>query len=143
MQSQGKKNGLKMSLKWHESLQVDGSQIDKQHQQLFALCDRLPEQASPGSPAANRDLHEILNDFATLLSSHFAHEEALLAQNRCPSLIAHQREHMEIQERLADLLCSCMSCRLDLPALQGIIKDYLGRHIVEWDLRHKDFLFRG
>ena len=37
-----KKNGSKMSLEWHDHLQVDGAQIDKQHQQLFALCERLP-----------------------------------------------------------------------------------------------------
>lgn len=129
-----------MSLKWHDGLEVDGAQIDKQHQQLFALCEHLLATAGTGSPGSDRDLHEILNDLAALLSSHFAHEEALLEQNRCPSLVEHQREHMEIQERLADLLCNCMSCRLDLPALQGIIKDYLSRHIVVWDLKDKTFL---
>ena len=136
----GKKNGSKMSLEWHDRLQVDGALIDKQHQQLFALCERLPAQESSGNPANQRDLHEILNDFAVLLSSHFAHEEALLEWNRCPDFAAHQREHMEIQERLADLLCDCLQSTVDLMALQGILKDYLNRHIIDWDLKDKAFL---
>lgn len=129
-----------MSLEWHDRLQVDGAQIDKQHQQLFALCDRLPVQASTSNPAVLRDWHEILNDFATLLNSHFAHEEALLEMNRCPGLVEHQREHMAIQEQLANLLCSCMSSGVDLRSLQEIIKNYLGRHIADWDLKDKAFL---
>lgn len=129
-----------MSLEWHDLLQVDGAQIDKQHQQLFALCERLPVQESTGNPVTLRDPHEILNDFAALLSSHFAHEEALLEANRCPDLIEHRREHMEIQERLADLLCDCLRSTVDQQALQGILKDYLSRHIIDWDLKDKAFL---
>lgn len=129
-----------MSIEWHDRLQVDGAQIDKQHRQLFALCDCLPAQASTGTPAAHRDLHEILNDFAALLNSHFADEEALLELNKCPGLIEHQREHIAIQEQVADLLCSCMSRGVDLHSLQAIIKNYLGTHIVDWDLKDKAFL---
>lgn len=129
-----------MSLEWHDRLQVDGAQIDKQHQQLFALCDCLPVQTSTGNPPVHRDIHEILNDFAALLNSHFAHEEMLLELNRCPGLVEHQREHMAIQEQVADLLCSCMSSGIDLRLLQEIIKNYLGTHIVDWDLKDKAFL---
>ena len=60
--------------------------------------------------------------------------------NRCPDFSAHQREHMEIQERLADLLCDCLRSSVDLMALQGILMDYLSRHIVDWDLKDIAFL---
>lgn len=126
-------------LQWTDSLRVGDDSINRQHQQLIALCNRFTRLAESSSKEAHGEYHEILNDLAGLLHEHFRCEEALLERNQSPNLAEHRQEHLRFHEQLATLLCDSFGDNLDFAALQQLLEGYISQHIVEWDQSDKAY----
>lgn len=127
-------------LQWTDSLRVGDDSINRQHQQLIALCARLSTLVESTSNDTRREYHELLNDLASLLHEHFDGEEALLERNRSPNLFAHRQAHLWFQEKLGTLLCDSFGDNLDFAALQQLLEGYISQHLMEWDQLDKAYL---
>jgi hemerythrin len=69
-----------MAFSWRPSYEVGVPEIDAQHRELFACCDRLVEALSGGQGRA--EIGETLHVLGRYVASHFADEELLLEQVR-------------------------------------------------------------
>jgi len=125
---------------WSDELAVGNSQIDIQHRQLVAICNRASRCAESSEADARREFFSVLNDFATLIAEHFDAEEKFLALNNCPTLAEHRAHHERFRERLLDLLFSGTAGLLDKKTLARLARDYLLSHLTETDLPNKHYM---
>ncbi len=92
---------------WHDSFNINVSQVDDQHKQLLIMARALHEAMR----TRNRPefLLKRLDDLLEYTRMHFAFEETLMIEHQYPGRESHQREHSELLNRaigLRDALAS-------------------------------------
>ncbi len=88
-------------LEWTPEMSVGVDSIDKDHQHLVGILNRLGTALRE-----NKDqqmLGDILNDLISYTSYHFKREEELFAQTAYPAAAAHIKEHYELTRRTNEL----------------------------------------
>ena len=78
-------------LEWSETLAVGQNVMDATHREFVDLLNRV-------GGAADADLLECLDAFATHTETHFRQEEAWMEQLAFPPLACHRGEHENILE---------------------------------------------
>jgi hemerythrin len=92
--------GNRMALiQWSSELSVEIKAIDKQHQKLIAMINKLDEAMRQGKGRAV--MHKIIEGLVTYMQIHFACEEIFFAQFRYPYTAQHVKEHMEFARKVA------------------------------------------
>lgn len=128
-------------LKWSDDYSVGDAEIDRQHQDLFSLIDRLEDQ--------DLDISAMAVTFEKLdiyVREHFAAEEELLKACNYDDLEAHLRQHDEFREWLETARASFKSSNPDQMAighnLQVFLRDWLLSHILHADQAYKNWIHR-
>ncbi|MBF0125137.1 MAG: hemerythrin family protein [Magnetococcales bacterium] len=88
--------------RWSEKYRFGIAEIDRQHQQLFAIFWELHTAIGEGS-----DLEKVNDCFDRLhryVMTHFAYEEQLMTEYDFPQLLAHRQQHADIRDDLQALL---------------------------------------
>ncbi len=133
-----------MAFSWRPSYEVGVPEIDAQHRELFACCDRLVEALSGGQGRA--EIGETLHVLGRYVASHFADEELLLEQVRYPSLAQHRARHTRI---IADLLRLCREYERRGPSaglaieLTHLVRAWILRHVLVDDHAASQWLQRA
>lgn len=124
---------------WKEEYSVGDVEIDKQHQGLFALIDRLEDQDVDQSAMAVT--FEKLDNY---VCEHFTAEENLLRICNYEDLESHLRQHDEFRNWLKTVKESFRSDGDNKKAigqnLQVFLRDWLLSHIMHSDQAYKDWI---
>lgn len=125
-------------LPWKTSYECGHAMIDRQHQQLFALGNRLIA-ASLDPDTSRADFLGCADELIAHVQQHFADEEQLLAKVGYEELEAHQRAHAALLKKAMDLRHKAENATV---ASSEVI-DYLANSVVKNHMLTADKDFFG
>ena len=85
---------------WDQSLSVSVDKLDRQHQDLFSLFNRLHDLIAAN--ARRLEVNRHLTGLIRHAREHFAEEEQLMKKLAYPAYTEHQQEHEELLQSLID-----------------------------------------
>ncbi len=125
-------------LEWNNQYLLGLSEVDKQHQQLFALVNRLHEHVVNGEPQSSAGA--ILDELIEYTVEHFATEEKRFLEDDYPQYDEHKNEHdlltrqaLEFQEKFR---ANQIMVTFDL---LDFLSDWLKKHTTDSDLKYVQF----
>jgi hemerythrin len=119
---------------WTDEYLVGSYLIDVQNQRLHRLCGQLLDYCAHES---HNELPTLLKEFEGLARMHFETEEALLAQNQCPTLEPHRVEHAFY---LAQIECLRDQSPIPMQSLSSLLGTWIGEHIGGTDMNDKYYM---
>lgn len=119
------------ALIWTDELRVGVDQIDKDHQQIFALTNRVSRTGL--NPA---QIGAILDEMVAYTRHHFRREEAIMDVLDLPDRAAHAAGHRALEAQVDDLV---RAWRADpgpetRQRLQQVLRDWWRAHILSTDM---------
>jgi hemerythrin len=116
---------------WSNMLSVGVRSIDDQHRVLVGILNRLGGSAS-GDAAG--DEMGVLPDLIDYTKTHFAHEEELMRGIGYRGLAAHEKEHRELFDAVAERMARCEAGQhAGHDDLVLFLRDWLTHHIMGTD----------
>ena len=119
-------------MEWSSALQVGHAEIDRQHQKLIEIANRLNTamQAGQGRSISGVILHELVDYTVT----HFAFEESLMQTHGYSDREKHLEEHRKLIQSVTDFKQQFDSGQASVSIeLMGFIRDWLVNHILKVD----------
>ena len=117
---------------WSSEYSVGNDLIDREHQRLFELADRLHRAMLSGG--ADRVLRGLFDELAEYTRTHFAHEEALMQRYSYPQFPAHAKIHGQLIARVASLQEDLKAGKLTVTMnTMQFLRDWLSHHIGKTD----------
>lgn len=128
-----------MYLVWHDSYSVGYGPIDAQHQNLFAISNRLTDAVEKAEGANDDDLRPIIAELLAYTRTHFADEEQLMAKAGYPDLAQHHAVHVVFENQMRELEAQVKKgeVRAVALALPQLLNDWLLDHIATTDQRYR------
>jgi len=125
-------------MEWSEQYLTGLSEVDEQHQRLFALVNRLHENVVNGEPQSSAGV--ILDELIEYTVEHFATEEKRFQAEDYPQYDEHKKEHdlltrqaLELQEKFR---ANQIMVTFDL---LDFLSDWLKKHTTDSDLKYAQF----
>jgi len=113
---------------WNDTYSLEHPQIDREHEALFAMADKLHQAMLDGSGVAV--LRDLLAGLVNYTQVHFSHEETLMRQYRYPGIDVHAAEHRKLAEQVVDLQRKHSAGKLTLTMeTMQFLRDWLDHHI--------------
>jgi len=126
-------------IEWDDSFSVDISEIDKQHQKLFAMINELAD-ATHGDTAENT-LRGIADGLVSYIDVHFTCEEDYFDQFGYAEAQGHKKEHANFVQRVLAFMDEFEQGNLDVSTdMMQFLSDWLVAHIKGSDRRYAPFL---
>lgn len=124
---------------WDAKYTLNIAEIDRQHQNLFALFNELYEAMQEGH--GNDVVGHVLDSVLDYTNYHFAYEEKLLGQYGYPDEAPHRAEHAKLGEQ-ARLLVQKLQAGQNHVAMATLkfLCDWLNNHILGSDRKYAAFL---
>lgn len=125
---------------WDDSLSVDNPLIDNEHRAIVDSLNRV--YADWMAVSHSLDLETELGHLATIVETHFANEEDLMARRHCPTLPGHARDHRDIlaeMHAIARNIHALPQAKLEAQLLRLIRRLVMG-HVLSWDMDARDYL---
>lgn len=121
------------AIAWTPDLAVGNAEIDEDHRQLFALLERLRQDAKTG--LVNQETQSIVDALREYTENHFAREEALMREINYADYLLHKAEH----ERFVSEVCALQSrvargARTLSLSIEQVLSDWLRRHVLVLDV---------
>jgi len=117
---------------WSHEYSVGNDLIDREHQKLFEMADRLHQAMLSGG--GNLVLRGLFDDLADYTRTHFAHEEALMQHYSYPQLPTHAEIHRQLMARVAELQEDLKAGKLTVTMnTMQFLRDWLSHHIGRTD----------
>lgn len=123
-------------LQWSESFATGLEAVDRDHRLLIALLNHLHDILARG--ASHEQVGRVLRKVLEHTESHFAWEEAYIAQNGFPGLDTHRLLHQDLLKDLHQLLQDHANGRFD--SLDDLLFNYLKYWLVD-HIVHVDSMF--
>jgi hemerythrin-like metal-binding protein len=89
-----------MAVRWTKDLAVGNSEIDGQHQELFAAVDAIVTAVTQGR--GREEIARTIKFLEAYTAFHFSAEERLMADIRYPGIELQRREHAQFVRDLAE-----------------------------------------
>ena len=119
-------------LEWGPALQVGFSEIDRQHQVLVEIANRLHAAMQAGQ--AQQVCGVILDELADYAVQHFAFEERLMHSHGYPAREQHQEQHRKLVADVTDFKHQFQAGGATISVeLMVFIRDWLVNHILKVD----------
>jgi len=126
-------------IQWNDGYSVKNADMDKQHQHLFDLINKLHDAMGQGK--GKEALPEVFNSLIKYTQSHFTDEEALLQKYNYPDLIVQKRQHADLIKQISELQKQFQSGDLSSSLkTSGFLKKWLVEHIQGTDQKYGVFL---
>tara|TARA_R110001583_G_scaffold72108_1_gene202279 strand:+ start:323 stop:727 length:405 start_codon:yes stop_codon:yes gene_type:complete len=128
---------------WREEYATGQPEIDQQHQQLFALLDKLYDAVCAGGDDSEGQsaVEEVVTELVSYTRSHFFLEESLMRESGYFGLEQHQQEHQRllsmVDEKMAALRRGDKIISIDLLEFMHL---WLAQHIMKSDGQLAQFL---
>lgn len=132
-----------MIFKWKDSYSVNIAEIDKQHKKLFEIGARIYDVANLNDDYDHYDeIMEIMGELKDYTVYHFGYEEKLMAEHGYSDLDTHQVQHKFFIKRLEKILKKDIDDQQQetVGELLNFIADWIAGHILQTDMKYKDFL---
>jgi diguanylate cyclase (GGDEF)-like protein/hemerythrin-like metal-binding protein/PAS domain S-box-containing protein len=128
-----------INLVWHESDRCGNSTIDKQHEELYKLSNKLIYFISSGRN--RRECEFLLNQLIDDTVTHFRDEEEILRKISFPLTEAHQNIHHKLTLKAAELLNKFNNNELAVDELIKFIAiDMILEHLLVEDKKYYSYL---
>jgi hemerythrin-like metal-binding protein/PAS domain S-box-containing protein len=88
----------KTNLIWTDDLRVGVDAIDKDHQVLFALANKVSHE-----DLSTEETNLLVDELIDYTRYHFRREEAILQTCGCPDFESHKDHHRKLEARIADI----------------------------------------
>ncbi len=79
---------------WQDIYSVGVEKIDAQHRNLFDIANRFHEACT--ARAAHSRLLQIFDELVSYTAIHFADEESMLREMKCPDYDRHKENHAKL-----------------------------------------------
>ena len=122
--------------KFKEEFRTGIDEIDKEHQKLFEIADRLYEtMMNEFIPDKYDYIVEVLNELKDYAATHFKHEEEYIMRIHYKKLFYQKIEHEEFIEKVSeyDLEEVDENQRKVILELLEFLNEWLEHHIMESD----------
>ena len=117
---------------WSNMLCVGVQDIDNQHRTLVDILNRLGDLVDSHDKCW--DESAVLTELVQYTQTHFKFEEDLMRRVGYAGAEAHEREHRELFQRVAELTArSAAGVRPDPEDLLVFLRDWLSSHIMGTD----------
>ena len=124
---------------WSDHLKINNEEIDRQHQGLVALLDKMYVALSQGK--GNKVIGGILVDLSLYTKTHFAAEEKMMKIHGYPKYEVHKKEHEDLTKEVVDLFNKYNTGEPVSAIVVGeFLKDWLKNHIKKTDMQFGSFL---
>jgi len=142
---------MNMRIEWRDALSVDNNgPIDRDHKYLIKLINELGEFKAQSS--RNIKFNDILSELKTYTIVHFAREEKLQKAANYPEHEDHKKEHHDLIHKL-DVIISVAKkniaenkskeqAEVIFEQTQKFLKNWLLQHVVQHDLKMKDYVVK-
>ena len=126
-------------IQWSEKLSVGVVEMDRQHQKLVSLVNRLYDAMASGQ--GDDIKKDILSELVMYTRVHFAAEERLMSQHNFPQLAAHKALHDQLTTKAVELNAKVQKGQM-VPSvsLGNFLKDWLTEHICQQDKQYGRFI---
>jgi hemerythrin len=122
-------------IQWNENLSVHVPELDRQHQRLIDLINKLHAAMVQGKGAEL--LRPLLDEVLQYTVTHFDAEEKYMQQVKYPDFATHRAEHEQLKRKARELVSSLEngSARLSVPTM-NFLRDWLTNHIQRVDRKY-------
>ncbi len=126
------------SIKWNDEFSVGVAEIDRQHQKLVAMINRLiSEQKTLTDPST---IAEMLTEMTDYAQEHFRAEEFMMSEYGYQYKDQQTRQHEAFIAKTQDFYsASDIGSNILSKALLDYLSGWLVQHILEEDMKYKDF----
>jgi hemerythrin len=131
--------GIMVLIKWSPSLSVRIDEMDKQHQTLLEIMNRLHESISAGNWKESSTT--IIGEMVDYTRRHFSAEEQLMEKFRFPQLSGHKTEHAKFTEEVLTFQRRLQSGQtVSAYEILSFLRQWLLTHIQESDTKYGKFI---
>ncbi len=134
--------GIK-DLEWSDKFSTDILSIDRQHQELLFLSQKLLEVLGDEN-ASTADKQAAFKDLADHALAHFDYEERVMRNIGFPGRDEHINEHDDLRREIEEMTETVMhgDDTDDWKGLVSLVQVWVLRHIVSSDTKIRDFVHR-
>lgn len=137
----GENAGHRDLLVWSEEYSVGDVDLDRQHQKLFAMVNRLAQAMAQGK--GKDTLGALLEDLADYTETHFEQEERAMARAGYPELAAHRQAHARLTDRVREVIERFRNGEFGLSMeVLNFLENWLKKHILSVDQKYAPYLGR-
>ncbi len=133
----------KWEISWSDAWSVDVPELDREHRRFISRVNELNHAIVEcrDKPTVERLLDLILME----ATHHFWHEQRLLAEWKYPERAAHAAKHANLTAEFSRLMREFEQADVSFTwAMKGLhIKQLLVDHLLQEDMKYRDFLRRG
>lgn len=125
-------------MNWSSQYLLGLDEVDRQHQQLFEMVNRLHAAVVNG---ADRSIAGgILDELIDYAVEHFSTEERLFLQQGYPEYQEHKQEHDQLTRQVLDIQAGFRSGRITASFdLLDFLSEWLKKHTTDSDLKYAQF----
>ncbi len=130
-------------IEWHAGLETELQMIDREHQDLVELLNRLIDLLTGG--ASHEQWLPLLDELVQHVADHFAHEEKVMENVGYPGTLEHRTHHRQLLQEVGqfrDQLTADGEIR-DTLATVRFLKFWVLKHVVQEDMKIKQHVYRG
>ncbi len=128
-------------IEWNDSLLIGVEEVDRQHQHLVQVLNRLHHAMQMGGKSP--DVVCVMQDLVSYTKYHFETEERLMAAAGFPELASHRLKHQAMVAKVGEFSEEVMAGKSTVTMrLMPFLKDWLAKHILETDNRFGEYMAR-
>jgi hemerythrin len=126
-------------IRWSEAMSVGVARLDRDHQVLIGLINRLAVYDS-GKAAEAPVVAEVLSALVAYTRFHFRREERVMEACGYPALETHREEHRLLADEVAALSVRFREApdRVSHQDLLRFLTDWLNHHILLQDMAYRE-----
>ncbi len=126
-------------IQWNESLSVNVSEIDKQHEKLVSMINELDDAMRQGKGKVA--LGKIVTGLIGYAGTHFKTEEKYFDQFGYPETDGHKKEHSDFVVSVCEFQDGFEKGKFGLSiTVMNFLSDWLQNHIKGSDKQYGPFL---
>jgi hemerythrin len=131
--------GVKMEkLCWKDEYSVGVVKIDRQHQHLFEIINKLIDHSDASSDS--KLVYETLTEMLNYAKEHFTTEEELMQKYGYPDIEQHKEQHIYFFKTTAELSINALNKQSMVSnEIIEFLKMWLTLHVLKCDMKYKDF----
>ena len=122
---------------WSGSLSVGVKEMDRQHQKLIGMINRLIEEQHVLTEPAT--IAELLTEMTDYAQEHFRSEEYLMAEYGYEHLDSQKHSHAAFLDKTVEFMDASVGPNILSKALLEYLSSWLTGHILHEDMQYKEF----
>ena len=128
-----------MAIHWEEDLKTGVPAIDEQHEEIFAVFDKLTEAIEDGEES--KEIGKLLDYLAKYATRHFSDEETLMSLYKYTGLEEQRLQHAQFKDnigKLSEMLSSGVATKEIAIKVNATLIRYFINHVRKLDREMAD-----